>query len=210
MRPTPTPINVSREGRSPARSRKRIIHSGKTEAMRAAMPVGTYLTASVTIPIATPRIVTPINIAPRTCGAVTVNARGPLTSSTIVPKSREAAIKRVPDPKSGGIDLTMRAMPVYVEPQTIQSVIKGPMIMRNGASVTPRISGSTREACQSGGYRTGTAPWKLNSGQQSRFKGPPTEPGALSPQFKAPSPWVYALLFTPSSKYYPTRIVRQL
>ena len=167
------------------------------------MPVGTYLAASDTVPIPTLRIVIPINMAPRTCGAVTVNARGPLTSSTIVPKSREAAIKRVPDPKSGGIDLTMRAMPVYVEPQTIQSVIKGPMIMRNGASVTPRISGSTREACQSGGYRTGRAPWKLNSGQQSRFKGPPTEPGALSPQFKAPSRWVYALLFTPIVQILP-------
>jgi len=112
IRPTPTPSDVNRDGRSPARSRKKIIHSGTAETMRAAIPDGTYLCARERMPIETPRMETPMKAAPRTCCGVTLNARGPLTNSRIVPKTSEAVIKRDPDPMSGGIDFTMSAIPM--------------------------------------------------------------------------------------------------
>ena len=63
--PTATPANVQREGRSPARSRKMMIHNGITETKSAVIPEGTKRSAIDTVPMPTPRSAIPIVAALR-------------------------------------------------------------------------------------------------------------------------------------------------
>ena len=64
--PTATPANVQREGRSPARSRTMMIHSGSTDTKSAVTPEGTKRSAMDTVPIPTPRSAIPMVAALRT------------------------------------------------------------------------------------------------------------------------------------------------
>ena len=87
------------------------------------------------------KIETPMKAAPRNCLRVTVKTFGPRTIKTTRASSAAAEVNRTPVPKRAGIVLTIKPMPIYVEPQTIHKVMSGTKILANGASVTPRTSG---------------------------------------------------------------------
>ena len=101
--PTATPARVNRDGRCPARTRSRTTQSAFTETRRAATPLGMCCSDNETVPIPTPRSITPMRPENATSWTLTRSTRMPLNTMSPTPRIAAAAMKRRAAESKGGI-----------------------------------------------------------------------------------------------------------
>ena len=109
--PITTPSQLKLLGRLPSTVLNIAIQNGRAEIIKAAIPVGTYLSPNATEPIAIPKSVPPINEAFRNSARGIINDRQPFFAPSTTIRIDVAAKNLVPIANSGGIDSIANAIP---------------------------------------------------------------------------------------------------